>query len=355
MKERSLRFAKSPGPPVKLVNNGVFHLPLSPHTQKYLDQLNALQLPPKRTQPLEQVRKASLQRAELHKTKTPVRSVTDRTVEGPAGDLLVRIYRPDQNDALLPLIVFFHGGGWATNNLETHDELCRKLTTGLDAVVVSVDFRLAPEAPFPSGLEDCAAAVIWASNHAPEWNADPKRLIVSGDSSGGNFAAALALQFRGNAEAPSIAGQLLFYPVMEHYSAGMPSYQTFGEGYGLTGPDMAWFWDLYLPDGQSRNDWRAAPLKAENLAGLPPALVITAECDPLVDEAHAYAVRLQQSGVPTTYACYEGAIHGFLIQPDLVADTDRAIADAKRWLIQLFPRSSTLSAADLTAEDVPMG
>ena len=329
-------------------------MPLSPHTKKYLDQLNGLQLPPKRLQPLEQVRKASLLRAQLHKTKTPVRSVTDRTFSGPAGDLPVRIYTPQRPDALLPLIVFFHGGGWATNSLDTHDELCRKLTAGLDAVVVSVDYRLAPEAPFPAGLEDCAAAVAWAAEHAPEWNADPKRLILSGDSSGGNFAAALALQFRENPNAPVIAGQLLFYPVTAHYSAGMPSYQTFGEGYGLTGPDMAWFWDLYLSGNDARNDPRAAPLKADSLADLPPALVITAECDPLVDEAHNYALRLRQAGVPTTYACYEGAIHGFLIQPDLVADADRAVADAKRWLDQLFPRSSSLATADLTAAHVAM-
>jgi acetyl esterase len=336
------------------VDDGVFHLPLSPHTKKYLDQLNALQLPPKRMQPLEQVRKASLQRAKLHKTKTPVGSVTDRTINGPAADLLLRVYSPERPDALLSLIVFFHGGGWATNSLDTHDEFCRKLTASLDSVVISVDYHLAPEAPFPVGLEDCAAAIAWAAEHAPEWNADPKRLILSGDSSGGNFAAALALEFRGNPKAPFIAGQLLFYPVTAHYSAGMSSYKTFGEGYGLTGPDMAWFWDLYLSGKDAHNNPRAAPLKADNLADLPPALVITAECDPLVDEAHAYALRLQQAGVPTTYFCYEGAIHGFLIQPDLIVDTDRAIADARRWLDQLFPPSSNLATADLTAVNVAM-
>jgi acetyl esterase len=324
-------------------------LSLSTHSKKFLDQLNALQLPPKRTLPLPEVRKASLQRAELHRTKTPVRSVTDRIIEGPAGDLPLRIYAPERNDALLPLIAFFHGGGWATNNLDTHDELCRKLSTGIGAVVVSVDYRLAPEAKFPAGLNDCAAAVAWAAQHAAEWNADPQSLILCGDSSGGNFAAALALEFHGKEEGPVIAGQMLFYPATAHYSAGMPSYQTFAEGYGLTGPDMAWFWDLYLPNKESRNDWRAAPLKAADLTGLPPALVISAQYDPLVDEAHAYALRLQAAGVPTTYACYEGAIHGFLIQPDLVPDTDRAVADTKRWLDELFPHGSNLATAHLAS------
>lgn len=310
-------------------------MPLSAETQKYLDQLKALNVPPKHTLPIAQVRKAAIDRASLITTKTPIASVTERVLDGPDGELRVRIYAPQANTPV-PLIVYFHGGGWATNNLDTHDELCRKLSREASSVVIAPDYRLAPEAKFPAGLEDCAFVTTWASDYAAEWNADSQRLLVAGDSSGANFAAVLAQQFRQNS-GPRIAGQILYYPVTDYYEPGAESYRTFREGYGLLSADMAWFWDLYLPDKSAADNPRASPLRAKSLDGLPPALVITAEFDPLVDEGHAYAVRLQEAGVPTTYFCYEGAIHGFLIVPDLANHADRAIQDTKQWLHQLFP------------------
>lgn len=310
-------------------------MPLSPKTQKYLDQLKTLNIPPKHTLPIAQVRKAAIERASLITDKTPVASVSERIISGEGGELRVRIYAPQANSPV-PLIVYFHGGGWASNNLDTHDELCRKLCLETASVVVAPDYRLAPEAKFPAGLEDCAMATIWAADYSAEWNADPQRLVLAGDSSGANFAAVLAQQFRQNG-GPAIAGQILFYPVTDHYEPGTESYRTFREGYGLTSADMAWFWDLYLPGKSAADDPRASPLRAKSFEGLPPALVITAEFDPLVDEGHAYALNLQQAGVPTTYHCYEGTIHGFLIVPDLASYADRAIRDTKQWLHQLFP------------------
>ena len=309
-------------------------MPLSPQTKKYLDELKALNPPPKHTLPIAAVRKASIERASLLTARTPVGSVSERLIPGPGGELPARIYTPEGNSPLA-LIVYFHGGGWASNNLDTHDELCRKLSRETNSVVVSVDYRLAPEAKFPAAVEDCIAATKWIADHAAEWHADPKRLIVAGDSSGANLATVVALLSRQNG-GPDIAGQILFYPATDYYEPGTKSYRSFSEGYGLTGVDMAWFWDLYLPGKAAANDPRASPLRAERLDGLPPALVITAEYDPLVDEGHAYALRLQQAGVPATYSCYEGAIHGFLIVPDLAGDADRAVEQSRQWLNQLF-------------------
>jgi acetyl esterase len=276
------------------------------------------------------VRRNAIAKATLVQGRTQIRSVTDDRIAAAGRDIPIRIYVPDGKGAF-PAIVYFHGGGWATNNLDTHDEFCRKLSSGTGSLVGSVDYRLAPEAKFPAGLDDAAAAVQWTAQHAMELNADASQIVVAGDSSGGNFAAALCLRFR-DENGPHIAGQILYYPATDYHEPGTKSYQSFSEGYALTAADMAWFWDLYLPDKSAADNPYASPLRAKDLRGLPPALIITAEYDPLVDEAYAYATRLRESGVPTRYSCYEGTVHGFLIVPALAEDTRRAIRETNEWL-----------------------
>jgi len=305
-------------------------LPLHSSAQKYLNELAALDLPPKRTLPIATVRRNAIAKATMGKARTEIGSVVDQNIPSEGGELPLRIYTP-HGKGLFPAVVYFHGGGWATNNLDTHDELCRKLSAETGSVVVAADYRLAPEAKFPAGFNDAALAVEWTFQHAADLNADANRILVAGDSSGGNFAAALCLRFR-DQDGPRIAGQILYYPVTDHYEPGTQSYRTFSEGYGLTAADMSWFWDLYLPDKAAADDPYASPLRARDLKGLPPALVITAEYDPLVDEGRAYAMRLQEAGVPTRYSCCAGTIHGFLIVPALAEDTARAVHETNEWL-----------------------
>lgn len=309
-------------------------MPLHSSAQQYLEELAALNLAPKRTLPIATVRRNAIAKAVMGKARTEIGSVTDQNIPSEGGELPLRIYTPEGTGPF-PAIVYFHGGGWATNNLDTHDELCRKLSTETGTVVVSADYRLAPEAKFPAGINDAAAAVKWTFQHAADLNADTNRILVAGDSSGGNFAAALCLRFR-DENGPPIAGQILYYPVTDYYDSCAQSYRSFSEGYGLTAADMAWFWDLYLPDKAAANDPYASPLRAKDIKGLPPALVITAEYDPLVDEGHAYAMRLQEAGVPTRYNCYSGTIHGFLIVPALAEDTARAVRETNEWLASVF-------------------
>lgn len=309
-------------------------MPLSPNTQRYLDELKALNAPPKHKMPILEIRQAAVARASLITNKTAVASVADRRIPAPGRELPARIYTP-QGIGPFALLLYFHGGGWASNNLDTHDELCRKLARETGCVVVSADYRLAPEAKFPAAVEDAWAALHWTAEHAAEWNADPKRLIVAGDSSGANLAAVLTLRARDEGS-PTIAGQILYYPVTDYYEPGTQSYSSFSEGYGLIRTDMAWFWDLYLPDKSAAENPHASPLKASHFDRLPPALVITSECDILRDEGHAYADRLQASGVPVQYSCYPGLIHGFLILPAFTEETAQAVNESKQWLDRLF-------------------
>ena len=233
--------------------------------------------------------------------------VEDRTIDGPEGPLGVRIYTPE-GPGPFPLHVHYHGGGWVIGDLDTHDRDCRTLAREAGCVVVAVDYRLAPEHPFPAAPEDCYAATCWAADHAASLGARPGPITVGGDSAGGNLAAVVSLMAKARG-GPDIALQLLIYPVTDH-DFTLPSYRENGEGYLLSTETMAWFWDLYCPESQ-RDDWRASPSKAESLAGLPEAVIITAQYDPLRDEGHAYGDALQAAGVPVTVQCFEGMIHSF--------------------------------------------
>lgn len=271
-----------------------------------------------------------------------VASVAEHIVDGPGGDLRLRIYTPSSNDGPHPLLVFFHGSGFVLCSLDTHDGLCRHLCMGSGYVVVSVDYRLAPDAPFPAGIEDCVFATRWAAAHAASLNASPDCVVVGGDSAGGNMAAVTALRLRDEG-GPTLAGQLLIYPVTDFHTPGTVSYRENAEGYGLTRAGMIWFWQQYASDADAtRPD--AAPLRAQSLAGLPPALVHTAEFDVLRDEGEAYAARLAQEGVPVHAVRWDGMIHGFIQLTTWVAKADSAVGDACGWLRGIASKHKSVRA-----------
>jgi acetyl esterase len=239
-----------------------------------------------------------------------VRSTEDSTLPGPAGDIAIRVYRPEA-DGPVPTIMFFHGGGFVIGDIETHDDQARLLSRDVAAVVVSVDYRLAPENKFPAGFEDCLAATTYVADHIDDFGADSSRLVVAGDSAGANFAAAVAIACR-DAGGPALAAQLLIYPVVDFAEGGpYPSRVENAEGYFLTADDTAWFDLQYVPDDFDVTDPRASVIKVEDVGGLPPAVVGTAEFDPLRDEGEAYAERLREAGITVVVHRFDGMIHGF--------------------------------------------
>jgi len=252
--------------------------------------------------------------------------VTDRTIPGPAGAIPVRLYRPDSaaTEARLPALVFAHGGGWVFGNLDSHDVLCAQLAIGAGIAVLAIDYRLAPEAPFPGAFDDVVAGLKWVTANGASVGIDAARLAIGGDSAGGNLAAASALWARDN-NGPKLKLQMLAYPVTDAV-ARTESYRLFYDGYGLNAPTMEWFFDHYTPDKAARADWRVSPLRAQSLAGLPPALVITAGYDTLRDEGRAYAWRLQKEGTVTDLVEFGGMLHGFLSSPMLLHGARRGTA-----------------------------
>lgn len=255
--------------------------------------------------------------------------VEDRTIPGPDGEIPVRIYTPVAAGGTGPALVYYHGGGWVIGDLDTHDALCRTLANEAGCKVIAVDYRLAPEHPFPAAFDDAYAAVKWVEANASEIGIDPNRIAVAGDSAGGNLAAAVCLKAKAE-KAPEIAFQLLIYPVTDA-PRGTQSYKDFGEGYFLEAEGMDWFWNHYvLSSGGDATDPRAAPLRASSFAGLPPAYVVTAGFDVLRDEGKAYAEALKKAGVEVEYVNYEGMIHGFFnLQGALDVSRDAVKAAAK--------------------------
>ncbi len=239
----------------------------------------------------------------------PVAREEDRMIPGPAGELRVRVYVPEV-DGPLPVIVYFHGGGWVLYDLDTFNPICRDLANAAGAIVLAVAYRLAPENPFPAAVDDAYATVCWVAAHAGEIGGDGTRVAVAGDSAGGNLSAVMALRCRDEG-GPALAFQLIVNPVTD-CSLDTASYREFAEGLFLTRDQMRWYWDHYLADPAERAHPWASPLRAADLSGLPPALVFTAENDPLRDEGEAYAARLAESGVPTIARRVEGVIHGFM-------------------------------------------
>jgi acetyl esterase len=298
-------------------------VPLDPQAKLVLDNLPSGLFDIHTTTPTE-LRKLYEDSHELPFPAEPVARVEERRVPGPGGEIPIRVYAPNA-DTATPPVVFFHGGGWVLCNLDTHDGAARKLANASGCTVVSVDYRLAPENPFPAAAEDCYAAAQWVSDNAEQLGARPGPIAVVGDSAGGNLATVTALMAR-DGNGPDVAQQVLVYPVID-CDFERPSFLENAEGYLLTRDVMIWFWDQYVPDETGRRDPYVRPLGAE-LAGLPPALVITAEYDPLRDEGEAYARALKEAGVDVTCTRYDGMIHGFLSFADFVDKAKEAMGQA---------------------------
>ncbi len=285
-------------------------MPVHPQVQAILDQFEAQGLPPFDEMGVTQARVVALGFRDLQGEPENVGEIRDILVPGPAGRLPVRVYHPSPGRPA-PLVIYFHGGGWVIGDIEAVDKPCRALANASGCVVASVNYRLSPETKFPGPVEDCFAATRWLAEHAGEFGADGRRLAVSGDSAGGNLAAAVSLMARDRG-GPAIAYQALIYPVTAPArGTEFASYRDNAEGYLLTRGNMEWFWDHYLASPEDENNPYASPLRASDLSRLPPAMVVTAEFDPLRDEGLAYAQRLRDAGVQVKASHYEGMTHAF--------------------------------------------
>ncbi len=255
----------------------------------------------------------------------PVAHVRELTADGPHGPIAMRLYRPTpETSGALPVLVYFHGGGWVIGDLDTHDALCRALANGSGCAVVSVDYRMGPEHRFPAAVDDCLAATYWVRRNAAALNVNPDKLAVGGDSAGGNLAAVIALAARNAGDLP-VAYQLLIYPATVQRRVTR-SGAVNGQGLLLTVDSMRYFHDHYIDDDRHDHDWRAAPLLCDDLGRLPPALVLTAGFDPLRDEGIEYAHRLTQAGNRATLVSFERQIHGFITMGKVIDEAEEAVA-----------------------------
>ena len=316
-------------------------MPLDPQAQAVIDAVNALGLPA--------VWEVSPEQARINAASRPrpvgpeVAAVENRSIPGPDGDVPVRIYTPEGSGPL-PILVWYHGGGWVIGDLESADPTARHLCKGAGCVVVSVDYRLSPETKFPGPAEDCYSATVWAAENAASLGADASRLAVGGDSAGGNLAAGISLM-AADRGGPSIVHQLLVYPVTErNYETA--SYVDNAEGYMLARDAMRFYWDAYLGSDADASNPYAAPMQAGSLSGQPQALVITAEFDPLRDEGEAYGRRLQEAGVETTISRYDGMIHGFFGMVGIMDKSGLVMEEATAALRAAFAGAAVPAPAD---------
>jgi acetyl esterase len=296
-------------------------MPVNADVRVLLDQLRRLGAPPLSAGTVAQAR------ANYDAAPKPagdeVARADDLTIPGPAGPIPLRVYAPS-TEPDLPIVVFFHGGGWVLSSIDGHDSLARRLARRSGALVVSVGYRLAPEHPYPAPHDDCWAATQWLARKGAEVGGDPGRMAVAGDSAGGNLAAGVALRARN--EHLRLRFQLLIYPCLD-IDPTRPSMIENGEGYFLSAADMTWFWDQYVPL-RHRDEPHAVPMRSVDLAGVAPALIQTAEYDPLRDEGEAYGARLAEAGVPVTVTRYDGVIHGFAARWQQIAAAEPAHDEA---------------------------
>jgi acetyl esterase len=300
---------------------------LDPQTQAVLDAMVREGIPPVHLLTPTEAREAYLKRRALTQEEPrDVGEVRDLTIPGPGGELQVRLYRPPgiAPEQPLPLLMYFHGGGFVIGAIETHDGLCRDLCLGARVSVLSVQYRLAPEHVFPAAADDCLAATRWAHENAAALGADINRLAVGGDSAGGQLAAVTALALRDD-PVVKLAFQLLIYPCTDALMQSQ-SMVTNATGYMLTRQSMAYYYDHYFPNEAARLDWRGSPLRAPDLSGLPPAFVLTAGFDPLRDDGKSYADALSKAGVTSQYVCFERQVHGFLPMGKLIDEANLAVA-----------------------------
>ena len=298
-------------------------MPVHPQAQAMIDRTLALNLPPASQMTVRQLRDNARERSAAL-PREDVAAVRDYRVPSVNGDVLVRVFTP-RAAAPLPALVYFHGGGWVTGDVETHEGICRTLANAAGCVVASVDYRCAPEFQFPTAADDAYAATCWVATEAAALGVDAGRIAVCGDSAGGNLAAVVALMARDRG-GPRLTFQALVYPVTD-YDFDNVSYRENADGYLLTRDSMRWYWDQYVPGAADRNNPYAAPMRAASLAGLPPALVITAEYDPLRDEGEAYANKLAAAGVPVSHTRYPGMIHAFFRFTNSIDAARAAVAE----------------------------
>lgn len=267
----------------------------------------------------------------------PVGSVQDISIIGSAAEIPVRIYTPEC-DGILPVIVFFHGGGWVFFHLDAYDPICTHLCKATKCIVVSVGYRLSPEHKFPAATDDCLEATRWVAEHCNEWNGDRSRIFLGGDSAGGNLATVTAMRLRDESAElpyssfPQLAGQILIYPVTDYYKPEKASYIEFADGYGLTKDAMKWFWEKYLENESDATNPKATPLLAHDLRELPPALVIVSGYDPLRDEGIAYAKRMEEAGVTVKLSVYPDMVHGFMSYLGILKQAKTAIEEIADWM-----------------------
>ena len=300
-------------------------MPVESQTKAVLDQLAAMGGAPLHTLPVPQARELMNALRAFSAPGPEVAKVENRNVPGPTGDIPVRVYTP-AGKGPFPVLCWFHGGGWVLGDLEGADPTCRELANQVGCVVVSADYRLAPESKFPTAAEDCYTVAKWVAANANALSVDARRLAVGGDSAGGNLSAVVSLMAR-DRSGPAVRFQLLVYPVTDATFA-TASYRDNADGYLLTRDSMVWFWNHYLRNDADRANPYASPLRAANLSGLPTSLTITAEFDPLRDEGEAYAKRLQEAGVKGKLSRYDGTIHGFFSMTALLDLGKKAVAEA---------------------------
>lgn len=299
-------------------------MPIDPQIEQVLKALEAA--PPMETMTLEQLRGVYPPPTE----REPVGEVQELRIPSAEGGIAARLYRPRSMERT-GLTVFFHGGGFVIGSIESHDAACRRLCNLTAAAVLSVEYRLAPEHKFPAAPDDCLLAVRWAAQQAPAWGLDPARLVLAGDSAGGTLAAVTALRLRDEG-GPGVAGQVLVYPVTDYHTPPTPSYLENASGYFLTRGAMVRFWHEYLPREEDGLHPHASPMRAADLSGLPPALVLTAEFDPLRDEGERFAHRLLDAGVPVTLRRENGLIHGFFRMFAMSDKARIAFEETARWI-----------------------
>ncbi len=307
---------------------------LHPKARALLDLMVEKNIPPTHTLSPSDARRFYRERRTITQPDPPeVGSVQELLAPGPHGAIALRLFKPllpsppsSHTPAAnpLPVLVYFHGGGWTLGDLDTHDTLCRQLANGAACAVLSVDYRMGPEHRFPCAVDDCIAATTWCRDNAARLGLDATRMAVGGDSAGGNLAAVVAIAARDAGDLPLVY-QLLIYPATDQ-RYGTPSHTTNGQGYLLTRDTLAYFHGHYFGDASHNTDWRASPLLHEDLGRLPPALVLTAGFDPLRDEGMYYADRLTRAGTRCTYLCFERQIHGFITMGRVLDEANAAVA-----------------------------
>jgi len=303
---------------------------IDPEARAYLEWLQSLGLPPLAEQGAEEARRLARMRVPmLAGEPEPVARIEDITVPGPRGPIGCRIYAPVESQAL-PALLYLHGGGWVVGDIDSHDSACRAIARRARCLVMSVDYRLAPDHRFPAAVEDAWAGLAWLHENAASIGADPDHIAVGGDSSGGNLAAVVARWTRDRA-GPRIAAQVLIYPVT-NFDLETPSYRKVATGYGLTRESMRWYWEQYLADPRDGASPDASPLRAGDLTNLAPALVITCEFDPLASEGSAYAAALRDAGVPVEHIHEADMIHGYIRMAGVIGRARKSWDDCARFL-----------------------